>query len=367
MRILHVISSLRNGGAENQLLKIIKNNNQPNVNFYLFLLVYEVNIPIEGLPKNVFILKSFKRFWPLNIFLLIYSIWKIHPNLISSWMYLSCIVVSLLKVFKLYNNKIVWNIRNTELLAKGVSKATFISAHLLKKISQKKCDAIIYNSYASQRYHMRFGYNNTKSYVVGNCFEFAKLPSIQTRPKIIGKEFFVGSLGRFNEYKDYNTFISAATSVALSNPKVHFLLGGYGIDTQNNELSDIIKNAGLPSDRYSLIGPVFNKRIFFEKLNLFVLHSKSESFPNVLLEAIAYRTFSITTNVGDAEKLIGDKTDVFIPGSPETMAEKILKCASLNADEVTKKIKANFKLVVKDYNIKNIVDHYEQIISSISD
>ena len=71
MRILHVIRSLRNGGAENQLLKIVRNNNKSDWKFYIFLLEYDIGIPITDLPKNVVIVKSLKRFWPLNIFSLI--------------------------------------------------------------------------------------------------------------------------------------------------------------------------------------------------------------------------------------------------------------------------------------------------------
>ena len=365
MRILHVIRSLRNGGAENQLLKIVRNNNKSEWKIYIFLLEYDIGIPITDLPKNVVIVKSLKRFWPLNIFSLIYVIWRIKPDVTTTWMYLSCAIVTLLRVFFLYNAKIVWNIRSTELLLLGVSKFTYVTAHLLKSISKKKCDAIIYNSKASYKFHTKFGYTNKQSLVIENgleCHEFSNSRDIQPR---FNRKFIVGSLGRFNEYKDYTTFIKAASLVASSNNDVHFKLGGYGLDSKNSDLMEIINKAGLQSDRYSLLGPVYNKKEFFENIDLFVLHSKSESFPNVLLEAIAHKTPCISTAVGDVSRLVNDERDILPTESHSLMANKIMEMIYMEPDIIREKCMSNFRLVEK-FNIQKIVKDHEDLILKVS-
>ena len=110
MKILHLISGLGMGGAENTLYNLIKsdlNNNHIIISLsnpmYFEKKFKKINIKVINL--------NFKKIYFKNIFKLISFIKKNKPNLIQSWMYHAEFLSIIIKIFTF--KKIVWNIRNS--------------------------------------------------------------------------------------------------------------------------------------------------------------------------------------------------------------------------------------------------------------
>jgi glycosyltransferase involved in cell wall biosynthesis len=114
----------------------------------------------------------------------------------------------------------------------------------------------------------------------------------------------VGTAGRLSIEKNQEVFIRAAVQV-LETPayeRTWFILAGEG--KRQQELAGLIPDKYR--DRIILAGWIENNDAFYADLDLFVLTSLMEGFPNVLLEAGKYRLPVVTTRAGGAVDIVED-------------------------------------------------------------
>lgn len=135
------------------------------------------------------------------------------------------------------------------------------------------------------------------------------------------------SIGRLTEQKDFFTLIEAFALVRQSK-SARLIILGEGEDRP--KLESLIKKLDLTQD-VSMPGFVSNPYPFLTHANLFVLSSKWEGLPTVLIEALYCNVPVIATDCmsGPREILEGGKYGTLIPvGDPESLAEAII--VSLN-------------------------------------
>jgi glycosyltransferase involved in cell wall biosynthesis len=102
------------------------------------------------------------------------------------------------------------------------------------------------------------------------------------------------------------------------------VLVGNGVDRANSDLMAMVESAGL-SDWIKLIGPRGDIPAVMSALDLHVLSSSAEAFPNVLAEAMACGTPCVSTDVGDAARIVSDTGWVVPPRNPDALAEALAK------------------------------------------
>jgi glycosyltransferase involved in cell wall biosynthesis len=101
---------------------------------------------------------------------------------------------------------------------------------------------------------------------------------------------------------------------------------------------------------------------FLNSLDLFIVSSAwGEAFPNVIIEAMACQIPVITTNVGDASRIV-DVQDRTVPIlNPYEMAQAALKVLVLS-DDARKLIGENCRnRVAKYYDINRVKQEYYSI------
>jgi glycosyltransferase involved in cell wall biosynthesis len=87
-------------------------------------------------------------------------------------------------------------------------------------------------------------------------------------------------------------------------------MAGANITKNNSHLFNFIKKKRLIND-ITLLGEIKNIKKFFEKIDLNILPSLSESFPLVINEACFFSTPSLASDVGDVLNIIGKGGWVF--------------------------------------------------------
>lgn len=172
------------------------------------------------------------------------------------------------------------------------------------------------------------------------------------------------SVGRLTEAKDFETLIQAFKKV---HDKIKSKLLILGEGEKRNELEKLINSLNLEDD-VRMPGFVENPYVYMRRASIFVLSSKFEGLPTVLVEAMACNLPIISTNCtsGPSEILENGKYGKLVPvGNIDMMAEAILdfinnkqimklKYDNLDRYTVEKSTENYIKLLRMILNEKNI-------------
>jgi glycosyltransferase involved in cell wall biosynthesis len=113
----------------------------------------------------------------------------------------------------------------------------------------------------------------------------------------------VGSLMRFVEQKDPDLWLATAQQIARHRDDVSFVLGGYG--ELSDKIASGIRAMGL-SHRFVLLDGRSDLGLFYGLLDVFLMTSRFEGTPNVLIEAQAASCPIVTTDAGGIRETVAD-------------------------------------------------------------
>lgn len=174
-------------------------------------------------------------------------------------------------------------------------------------------------------------------------------PLLNKRPEIEGKRVIVSG-GRFTSQKGFEYLIKALPLVKAEINDVVVVLAGSG--PQEESLVELSKDLNV-DDSVVFIGNVSHDKMpaFLASGDIFVLPSLSESFPNIVLEAMAMEKAIAATKVGVIPEILKDgfAASLVNPASPQELSKSILNLLSDNS--LRKKIGKNAReLVEKEYS-----------------
>ena len=167
-------------------------------------------------------------------------------------------------------------------------------------------------------------------------------------PVIIG-------VGRLSKEKDFPTLIESIAHLKKTR-EVHLLILGDG--EERDKLDLIIRQHDLERD-VQLLGFVDNPYAYLSRASLFVLSSRREGFPNVLLEALACGTPAVATDCpsGPAELLENGRFGRLVPvGEPQALASAIDKTLENPLESETLVQRA------RDFSVELIGDQYLDLL-----
>ena len=308
MNIFHIINSIGAGGSETFLYNLI-NYDKKNKHY------------IVVLSKKEFFFSKFKKLNNVEVFFLgnnffifskLYKFFKEKkPSMINSWMYRSHVLASLLKIFLRFS--LIIHFRHVGI----TEKHSFFKKFLIKSSSHFIsffADEIIFNSYFSKKNHLLNGINNKNYTVIHNCFyESFKKTNF---PKLSKKnEIVLGMLSRKNFIKDHKTLINAFLELSKKRKNIRLILKGSGLNEL--EIPSLIKN------KINILDASTSVEKFYSMIDIHILSSFGESFPNVVAESMIRKIPSICSNVGDANLIVLNKDFLFQTENCNQLISKI--------------------------------------------
>ena len=142
---------------------------------------------------------------------------------------------------------------------------------------------------------------------------------------LAGDALVVGFVGRLTRDKGIPDLIEAFDAILDAEPRAHLLLVGW-VDAAEDRLPAYIQRRIESHPRIHCTGFVDETAPFYKAMDVMVLPSLREGFPNVVLEAGASGVPVITTEVtGARDSVVPGETGLLIPsGSPSAIAESVL-------------------------------------------
>jgi glycosyltransferase involved in cell wall biosynthesis len=200
---------------------------------------------------------------------------------------------------------------------------------LCARLSSTVPHTIVCAAQTSLTAHAGAGYDRRRMTVIANGFDGAAwqpdppgAAAVRAELGLRPEHRVVGCVGRFHAAKDHANFVAAAGRVAALRPDCRFLMIGRGIDGSNAALRSWIEATGH-ADAFVAAGERRDIAACMSAMDVFVLASRSEGFPNVVGEAMALGRPCVVTNVGDAAVLLGGTGRVVPPRNPEALATAI--------------------------------------------
>jgi glycosyltransferase involved in cell wall biosynthesis len=140
------------------------------------------------------------------------------------------------------------------------------------------------------------------------------------------EDFVIGFVGRLTRDKGIPELIEAFDSVARSETRSRLLLVGW-FDEAEDALDARLRKRIANHPRIRCTGFVIDTVPYYRAMDLFVLPTHREGFPNVALEASACGLAVITTeSTGARDAVVPEVTGLLIPpGNPQAIRDAVLK------------------------------------------
>ena len=211
--------------------------------------------------------------------------------------------------------------------------------------------------------------------VINNGLEFEKFDyavenidgSLRSELGLTDDALIVAAVGRVHSDKGFDYYLEAAGLVIPQKANVHFLLIGKDEDLEFcKALRTRVQELNI-SDNFHFLGHRNDIPRILAETDIFVLSSRVEGHPFVLLEAMACACASIATRCGGVEETVTDDTGYIIDiGDIQVLASVITKL--VNEPELRKKMALSARARVKKHFeasscIRSLIDAYDVILS----
>lgn len=367
-KVVHIITGLNDGGAEGVLTRLCLHSKKVQHVVISLMdegkygpLLAQSGVAVHCLGMNPGKPSIFR------LFRLVRLIRAEQPDAVQTWMYhadlFGGIAARLAGVHRVF-----WGIRMSSLERGKSSRLTLWIARLCALLSRWVPERIICCANKAVSVHSELGYQSDKLVMIPNGYDLSRFKGDPAIGNSVRRElglgsgvFVMGMVGRFDPLKDHFNLLDALAKFAETEIDFRCLLVGKGLGPDNAALTTRIADLGL-QDKVQLVGQRPDIPAIMNALDLHVLSSCSEGFPNVIAEAMACGIPCISTNVGDALDILGDERSICPVKDSTALAELIIVMAhewqrNSAAWEVRKNVSA--QRIKERYSIDSMVSAYE--------
>jgi glycosyltransferase involved in cell wall biosynthesis len=361
LKILYVIDSLSFGGAQRQLVELIKGIDRSKFEVHLCCLINDPAGYTDIVEKLDISIKYYSRRYTFDvrpIFYIFQYIREMKIDLIHSFLTLGALFGVIAAKFA-----------GRPVICSGIrdAKDQSITHGIYKHIESAIADILVSNSMAGftnrfkgMKPHFRVIYNGIDL----NRFRVRStdVSSVERELGISGFSHVVGMVAALSDYKDHETLLDAAPIVLGRYPNTCFLLVGDGSNrsrllrkVQSRGLEQNVIFTGYRSD-VECIYPLMDVSVLLARSSLHL-----EGISNAVLESMASGVPVIASAGGGTNEVIdhGRNGLVVPPGSSKRLAECIIDILSN-----PQKVRAMAKMAQQDVTTRFSLDRYvEQHVS----
>jgi glycosyltransferase involved in cell wall biosynthesis len=367
MRILHVITSLSVGGAEQMLLKLLGAPELGDFEQHVIALLPKGPLA-EAMRGKCTTVRELNLLGSVPVLggtaALAVRARQLAPDIVQGWLYHGNLGALAARAVQPRRVPLIWGIRQSLATLEGENRWARFAIHASRKLSRIP-DCMTFNSMTSLSQHERFGFLSERMRYLPNGFDVGRFrPDGEARARRraewqAGDEAVVfGLVARVHPAKDYPSFLAAARSVADINRNAVFVLCGTGADPANTELVGLVQRLGL-AGHVRLLGE--STRVHEVMAGLDVLVSSScaiEAFSNSVGEAMSCGVPCVVTAVGDSPSVVAD-TGVVVPArDPARLAVAMIEMIAIGTAARTELGQRARERILAEYNLDTVAARY---------
>lgn len=370
--VCHAITSLATAGAQKMLLKVVTGLDPRRFASAVVTLVdgpvgnelRAAGIPVLALaarkrPPSPAALPGLRRWLRAR-----------NPALIHGWLYHGNLLGSVCSALLPGRVPVLWNIRTTFGALETEKRLTMLLMRA-GALWSRRTARIVYASTMGRRQHEAVGYDGDRGVVVPNGFDCTRFAPDPAARRVVRDELgvapdalLIGCVARYHPVKNHQGLIDAAATVAREIPAAHVVLVGPGVDPANAELGAHIARVGL-GGRVHLLGERRDVPRLTAALDVAVLASRSESWPNVIGEAMACGVPCVVSDVGDSAAIVGGSGRVVAPGDTAGLAREMLALLRMPADERRRLGAAARSRIAGEFSLERVTDRYGRLYAEV--
>ena len=332
-KIIFFLQNLNGGGAERVSMNIINLLDKDKYEIHL-VLVKKKGAYLNLIPSYVKVYELGFSKTMFSVFKLRKKINELQPDIIYSTLFRTHIAVHFALQGLAYRPKTIFRMQNSPKLVLENKRLPWIQRVFLEKAlkhatkviaqtPQMKEEVVFYHKVMAKKIEVFINPLDTK--LIQKSIEGAKNPFDDRYINVVAS-------GRVTYQKGYDILIKAFNKVSIANRNYKLFIIG---ETKTNKIEEcraLVKKYHL-EDVVHFLGFQSNPYVYYLHADLFVLSSRWEGLPNVVLESLYLNKPVVGTRcISFMETLIDDGKNGFLVDveDSETLASKILDFQSLS-------------------------------------
>jgi glycosyltransferase involved in cell wall biosynthesis len=172
-----------------------------------------------------------------------------------------------------------------------------------------------------------------------------------------------GTVARLHRQKGIRYLIEAFALLQTEFPKLKLLIVGEG--PERAELEKKSAELGISRNVF-FAGEIHPPAECLKLMNVFILPSLYEGFPNVLLEAMAAQVPVVASNVGGVNELVSQHENGLLcpPGDSRSLADAV-RWLILHPNEAKKMAALAHDRIQKEFSLEGMLKEYEDLYESL--
>jgi glycosyltransferase involved in cell wall biosynthesis len=369
LHVVHIISGLLHGGAETVLRRLVTAPGTSMRHTVISMGGEGVIGPVLREEGVEVLTLEMQGVWGA-----LRGLWRLfrilrerRPDAVQTWMYHADLLGGL--VARLAGIRAVaWGIRNSGVGLAETSRSSRAAAWVCARVSGWLPGVIVACARRAAQVHQEWGYRADRMLVVPNGYDLSVWhPDAEDRARwrsqwgVSDDTVLLGSVARWNPQKDHANLLAAMGLVVRRHPALRCVLVGLGMSRDNAALIDLARHYGL-LDHLIFLGRRDDVPSLMRALDVHVLSSKAEGFPNVVSEAMASGVACAVTDVGDAADIVGEHGWVAPAQDAAALAEAIEQAiAAVRGPQWRSFSEAARASVAERYSLQAMVDRYETV------
>ncbi|MGL5086987.1 MAG: glycosyltransferase [Clostridium sp.] len=278
-----------------------------------------------------------------------------HDNLASLCGYLTK------KIFGL-DTKVISHIHNCYpwLKTEGINKK--IDSALRPRYDHNiACGKVVYDFYKENTNY----FNKDKITILSNAMDIEEIieVDVSNNEEVIKKynipkdKIILGFVGRISDQKGIIPFINEISKQREDFNDSKIILVGSG--DQDEEVKTLIAELNI-EELFILTGHQEDAYKFYPIIDVFLLPSKYEGLPMVLLEAMVFKKSIVSMNVGSVSEVINENTGILIKAGDYREFVNSLRRIKNNNKLIKMYGENSYNYINENYNVKNYISKLEK-------